>query len=145
MPLVLSYAGTHTAPARPIVPPALFPILLTYAHIDLCWQVGKTMVGPICLAESLDFSIWSPLAWIPGLLLSRSLGPVGILFLILPSILAGLILYQVICRYRDHVHPLFGPAYWRLFALLLLWACWIPVPATWSLAHLFAHWTVHLA
>jgi hypothetical protein len=137
--LVLQYAGRDLNTARRI-PPAIFPILLTFAHINLCWQLSQTMISRICWAERLDFSVWAPAAWIPGSVIAGHAGILGLLAMLLPSILAGGLLWNVITRYCGGIRPVFGAASWRFGALVLLWACWLPIPAPYSVACLFSNW-----
>jgi hypothetical protein len=144
--LVLQYAGGWggTRPRRRIVAPAIFPILLTFAHINLAWQISQLMIARVCWADKLDFSLWVPAAWAPGLLVARHSVPLGLLLMLIPSILAGQLLWQTILRCRDGLRPILDISSLRCAAMLLLWTCWLPMPAPYSVAYLFSRWAVNM-
>ena len=145
MPQVLAYARRLPSDARFHIPPAIFPILLTFAHLYLCWQLNQPLILRLCRSETIAPSVWAPAAWIPGVILAQSFGPLGVLLMILPSLLAGFLLWEVIVRYRDGLRPIFGPAAWRFLLLLFLWLCWVPVPAPYSFAYCFCQWAANIS
>ena len=139
---VLPYFTGNLATPR-LLPVVIFPILLTFAHINLCWQLSQIMIEPICGAARLDFPVWTPAAWIPGTFLAHYNLAAGLLVMLLPSILAGAFLWSVIVRLLSGGSAS-GFASWRCAALLLLWACWIPLPAMDSVAFLFTRWAINV-
>jgi hypothetical protein len=146
MAVVLEYAARPTDPHRPLLSPLAMQILLTYAHVNLCWQVSQTMLADACSHMEPNFVAWTPLAWLPGCLATLWVGKAaGAAVMFLVSIFAGRMMCGFLTRYRNGLQ---GRAYgfwhdWRTWIVAVLWLMWIPVPALYAFVYQFGAWATH--
>jgi hypothetical protein len=148
MGLVLEYAtGDETTPTG-WIPPAALPVLLIYAHVNLCWQTSRLMLDPVCKQMGTHFSAWTPVAWLPGCAVTLWAGTGwGTAVMFLMSVLSGQLLYAVISRYCLGNQLLDAKARlavalrdWRVWTAALLWLGWVQVPSMLAFICQFEIW-----
>jgi hypothetical protein len=150
MALVLEYAPRLQERSTPWMPSAAFPILLIYAHINLCWQISRLMLEPVCNHVDPHFSAWTPVAWLPGSVTTLFAGSGwGTVVMFLMSVFAGRLMHGVISRYclsdawsqntfrvGTFLHD------WRVWLTAILWLAWVPVPSMLAFIYQFEVWAI---
>lgn len=117
-------------------------ILLTYAHINLCWQISRAMLLATCGHLYPNFTAWTPLAWLPGCAVTLWLGQAaGWVLMFGVSVIAGRMMRDLLARNRDEISSFETLVRdWRTWVTGALWLMWVPVPAVYAFVYQFAAW-----
>ena len=143
MAVVLEYAGQSVGRRGTLLSPFSLQLLLTYTHVNLCWQFSRLTIASVCSHMHADFLAWTPVAWLPGSLAGAYLGKgLGMALMFLCSIVAGKMMQGLLARYRDSLDTPSDSLIhdWRTWATAVLWLGWIPVPAIFAFAYQFSEW-----
>jgi|GEM_PF-6123316 len=99
---------------------------------------GGTKMERCCIRyDGIEYT-WTSLPWVPGELLIGAEGGavLGWLVLLVGSGAAGLVAASVLVGIVSRTRNRFGCRAWRVWAALILWCVWVPVPVRSS----FAYW-----
>ncbi|MEI8195354.1 MAG: hypothetical protein WCI73_05545 [Phycisphaerae bacterium] len=127
---------------------SFLPILFTLTHIQFSWVINRGMFNAVYGVEHRAPTAWNNLPWLPGTLVLRAAGStlageiLGVGLLLLGSIVAGILVAQVVARITHEVLEVGGkwstPQSWSLLILaLVVWLLWFPVSAPSSLIFQF--------
>ena len=147
MTLVLEYARDDERTSH-WFPPAAITVVLTYAHVNLCWQLSRLMLEPVCKQLGTHFSAWTPVAWLPGCATTLWAGSGwGSAMMFLCSVLAGRLMHLVLSQYCMGENAAKGRVImagmirdWRVWLTAVLWLAWLPVPSMLAFICQFEVW-----
>ncbi len=102
MTQVLEYAHPRVGGRPNAIPAPITLTLLTYAHLNLCWQISRLMLVPVCERLGHQFFAWTPVGWLPGSVATLVGGPgLGAAVMFFMSLFAGRIMQGVLATYHD--------------------------------------------
>jgi hypothetical protein len=147
MALLLEYAAPREERQTGWIPPAVITVLLTYAHVNLCWQLSRLMLEPMCKQIGTHHSAWTPVAWLPGCATTLWAGSGGgMAMMFLSSVLAGRLMHEVLSHYcldatAASTFRVMGVIRdWRVWMTAVLWLAWVPVPSVLAFICQFEVW-----
>ena len=125
-------------------PRVVFPILLTFAHVNLCWQISRLILPSVCADAARPDTAWTAAAWMPAAAIMHNFGFLaGVLVLLASSSCAGWVLYDYLRRRAAQLPEAAGTLAWRLWVLALLWGAWLPIHGDFSFVWQFRQWAVY--
>lgn len=144
MALVIEYARSERRSARELLTSQILGVLLTFAHINLCWQGSRQLIVSVCEHSAGNFVTWTPMAWLPGTVIANYLGETtGLICMAAMSVLAAHMLQKFLMTHRDGIRldsSLLGDS--RLWVIAALWLVWLPVPASNAFVYQFTDWAI---
>ena len=124
------------ATIAPVLVLAHFAAATWFSEVLFGWAGGIETYGRLTRYGGIEYA-WTNLAWLPGGLLlpaDRTRG-IGLCLLVAGSGVAGFTAAFALAGLVSGARPRLGWRAWRLWAPLVLWLGWVPVPVKATLTY----------